>query len=355
MSRSASANTLPTHLADTAGVARPDTAAQLAALRAIVDDLDYGIVVLDAARNVQFVNRTFRKFWRLPDDVADSRPSFIKLMYHGRGSAAYAVAPHALGDYLARQLESIRTGHDGALNIRLTNGEVIRFHCKALPDGGRLLSYGNVSDLVRESEALERLASIDAMTGLANRRNFLELAEAEWTRFRRYGRPMALLMCDIDHFKAVNDTYGHDAGDQVIKTVADVLHKHKRASDTAGRLGGEEFALILPEATLDSAVAAGERLRKLVAEHVITVGGARISVTISVGASICHAATSGIEDLIKQADLALYEAKRGGRNRVCRYAPPAAASDANADAAAQGVPASDAASLASNDLESTLR
>src|SRR5580692_5381089 len=106
-----------------------DLAAQLAALRAIVHDLDYGIVVLDAQRRVQFVNRTFRKFWRVPDDVADSRPTFIKLMYHGRGNAAYAVAPHRLGDYLAKQLESIRTGHDGALNIRLNNGEVIRFRC----------------------------------------------------------------------------------------------------------------------------------------------------------------------------------------------------------------------------------
>jgi len=337
MSMSGSTNRLRTRRADDADrVAPPETAAQLAALRAIVDDLDYGIVVLDAARNVQFVNRTFRRFWRLPDDVADSWPGFIKLMYHGRGNAAYAVAPHALGDYLARQLESIRTGHDGALNIRLKTGEVIRFHCKALPDGGRLLTYRNVSDLVRESEALERLAAIDGMTGLNNRRNFLDLAEAEWARFRRYGRPLAFLMWDIDHFKAVNDTYGHDAGDEVIKTVADILQKQKRASDIAGRLGGEEFALVLPEATLDSAVAAG---------------GARIPVTISVGTSACHAATSGVEELIKQADLALYDAKRAGRNRACRFTPPAV----SGSAAAQDVPASDAASLASNDLESTLR
>ena len=168
------ANADPVAAADTAA----DLAAQLAALRAIVHDLDYGIVVLDAQRRVQFVNRTFRKFWRVPDDVAESRPTFIKLMYHGRGDAAYAVAPHRLGDYLAKQLESIRTGHDGALNIRLNNGEVIRFRCKALPDGGRLLTYGNVSDLVREAEALERLAAIDGMTGLNNRRNFLSLAES---------------------------------------------------------------------------------------------------------------------------------------------------------------------------------
>ncbi len=357
MTMTAGVNTLRTSYAasdaEAADLARPDPAAQLAALRAIVDDLDYGIVALDAQRNVQFVNRTFRRFWRVPDDVAESRPNFIKLMYHGRGNAAYAVAPHALGDYLARQLEAIRTGRDGALNIRLTSGEVIRFHCKALPDGGRLLTYGNVSDLVREAEALERLAAIDGMTGLNNRRNFLSLAETEWARFRRYGRPLALLMCDIDHFKRVNDSYGHDAGDEVIKTVADILQKQKRASDIVGRLGGEEFALVLPEATLDSAVAAGERLRKLVAEHVIAVGGERVAVTISVGASVCDAATAGVEELIKQADLALYEAKRSGRNCVCRFTPPAQGADGNA--AAQDAPASDAASLASNALESTLR
>ncbi len=339
-------------------MASADVAAQLAALSTIVDDLDYGIVVLDAERRVQFVNRAFRKFWRVPDEVAESRPSFIKLMYHGRGTTAYAVAQHRLGDYLAKQLESIRTGQEGPLNIRLSSGEVIRFRCKALPDGGRLLTYGNVSDLVHEAEALERLATIDGMTGLNNRRNFLALAETEWARFRRYGRPLALLMFDIDHFKSVNDSYGHDVGDEVIMAVADVLQKDKRASDIAGRMGGEEFALVLPEATLDSAVAAGERLRKLLADRVIAAQGRRIPVTISVGASICHAGMDGVGELIKEADLALYEAKRSGRNRVCHYAPAMddarATNDASNDAS-YGAPASEAAMAASKNLASTLR
>ena len=334
--------------------AAADFAAQLAALSTIVDDLDYGIVVLDAERRVQFVNRAFRKFWRVPDEVAESRPSFIKLMYHGRGTTPYAVAQHRLGDYLAKQMESIRTGREGPLNIRLSSGEVIRFRCKALPDGGRLLTYGNVSDLVREAEALERLATIDGMTGLNNRRNFLALAETEWARFRRYGRPLALLMFDIDHFKSVNDTYGHDVGDEVIMAVADVLQKDKRTSDIAGRMGGEEFALVLPEATLDSAVAAGERLRKLLADRVIAAQGRRIPVTISVGASICHAGMDGVGELIKEADLALYEAKKSGRNRVCRYAPVMNEAHAASDAS-HGAPASEAAMAASKDLASTLR
>jgi diguanylate cyclase (GGDEF)-like protein len=304
------------------GLATANIKAQLTVLRTIVDDLDYGIVVLDRERRVQFINRAFRRYWRVPDDWPESRASFIKLMYHCRSASAYAVAHDRLGDYVLKQMSLIRSGEDRPLKIRLASGEVIQFRCKALPDGGRLLTYGNVSDLIRETEALERLASIDGMTGLNNRRHFLELAESEWARFKRYGRPLALLMMDIDHFKSVNDSYGHDIGDEVIRAVADTLQKQKRVSDIAGRLGGEEFALLLPEATLDSAVTAAERLRGLVEAQVIAVGGQHIAVTISVGASAVQAETLGIEELIKQADVALYEAKRSGRNRACRFEQP---------------------------------
>jgi len=295
--------------------------AQIVALRAIVDGLDYGIVVLDQERQVQFINRAFRRLWRVPDELAESEPTFIKLMYHGRGIEAYAVSHDRLGDYVAKQLALIRTGEERPLNIELRNGEVLQFRCKALPNGGRLLTYGKVSELVHQAQALELLACADGMTGLNNRRHFLVLAENEWSRFRRYGRPLALLMIDIDLFKSINDKYGHDVGDEVIKSVADILQKHKRSSDIVGRLGGEEFALILPEATLDSAAAAAERLRQLVADRVITVEEHRIPVTISIGACICHADMRGVDELMKQADVALYEAKRSGRNRVCRFAP----------------------------------
>jgi diguanylate cyclase (GGDEF)-like protein len=179
----------------------------------------------------------------------------------------------------------------------------------------------NISKLAHQADALERLASVDAMTGLNNRRHFLVLAEGEWSRFQRYGRPLALLMIDIDLFKSVNDTHGHDAGGEVIKSVAENLQKHKRISDIVGRLGGEEFALILPEATLDNAVAAAERFRQFFANRAIAVEGRSISVTISIGASACRAETNGIDELLKPADVALYEAKRMGRNRVCRSEP----------------------------------
>lgn len=295
---------------------------ELGGLRSIVDELNVGIVLLDRDRQVQFVNRAFRRFWRISDELAESHPSFVRLMYNGRGTTASAVLHYRLGDYVAKQLDLIRTGEERPLHIRLTNGLVIQFRCKALANGGHLLTYGNVSELAQQADALERLACVDAMTGVNNRRNFLVLAETEWSRFRRYGRPLALLMFDIDFFKSVNDQYGHDVGDEVIKSVSDTLQKHRRASDVVGRLGGEEFALMLPEATLDNAVAAGERFRKLIGDRVIAVGEQQLSVTISVGASVAHAGMSGVAELIKEADVALYEAKRSGRNRVCRFVPP---------------------------------
>jgi diguanylate cyclase (GGDEF)-like protein len=323
---SASPSPPNTRCAENAGAEELDTitadpSPPLAALRAIVDDLDYGIVVLDQERRVQFINRAFRRFWQIPDELAESKPTFIKLMYHARGVSPYAVSHDRLGDYVAKQLASIRTGEERPLNIQLRNGEVLQFRCKALANGGRLLTYGNVSEIVHQAEALERLASVDGMTGLNNRRNFLVLAENEWSRAVRYGRPLAVLMVDIDLFKSINDTYGHDVGDDVIKAVADVLNVHKRASDIAGRLGGEEFALMLPEATLDSAVAAGERLRQRVAERVIAVEASNVSVTISIGACARREDLICVDAMLKQADVALYKAKRSGRNRVCWFTP----------------------------------
>lgn len=294
-------------------------ATQLAALRTIVDDLNYGIVVLDRDRRVQLINRAFRRFWRVPDQQLDGGQTFLKLMYHGQGTTAYAVSPERLGEYIAKQLDLIRTGEERPLTIRLSNGEAIQFRCKALPDGGRLLTYGNVSELAEEAEALERLACADGLTGLNNRRHFLLLANSEWARFQRYKRPLALLMADIDKFKSVNDTYGHDVGDEVIKAVAAVLQSSKRSNDIVGRLGGEEFAIVLPEATLDSASAAAERFRRLIANRVISADAQRIPVTISLGVASADEGTNGIEELLKRSDLALYEAKHTGRNRVCRF------------------------------------
>jgi diguanylate cyclase (GGDEF)-like protein len=167
-------------------------------------------------------------------------------------------------------------------------------------------------------EQLKELAATDGMTGLWNRQGFMILADAEWSRSSRYGRPLSLLMFDIDHFKSVNDRYGHAAGDEVLMWIAKMCIGHKRITDVVGRLGGEEFAILLPETTSSNAGVFAERLRAKISEEIITIGAIEINATISVGISEASQATS-CKELIGQSDQAMYEAKKSGRDRICYY------------------------------------
>jgi diguanylate cyclase (GGDEF)-like protein len=294
---------------------------ELLALRSALDHVDYGIVLLDREMRAQFINRAFRDMWRLPDEVADRKPAFVGLMYHGRDTKAYAVRAGEMDAYVAERTALIRAGDERPVDIRLANGEVLCLRCKVLPEGGRMLTYANVTARVHHAEELEDLATHDALTGLYNRRQFLVLAESEWDRFRRYGRPLSLLVLDIDHFKAVNDRYGHDVGDRAIGHVGDVCQSAKRASDVVARIGGEEFALLLPETSLADACTLAERLRQSVSQRTFSGNGHSLYVAISIGASEACPDMTGIADLMRRADAALYEAKRAGRNRVAVYDP----------------------------------
>jgi diguanylate cyclase (GGDEF)-like protein len=177
---------------------------------------------------------------------------------------------------------------------------------------------------------LEMLASIDSLTRIYNRRHFETLARAELVRCQRYMRPLSVLMIDIDHFKAVNDRLGHPAGDRVLQDVAAICQAEKRDADVIARVGGEEFAVMLPETTITAAVQYAERLRNRVRDSVLTVFGDRVSVTISIGIAEASSRTAGIETLLRQADQALYEAKRSGRDRVAisRFHDPASLREA---------------------------
>ncbi len=172
---------------------------------------------------------------------------------------------------------------------------------------------------VRLTEELARLAVTDPLSGLANRRRFMEALRGEIERTRRSGRPFSLLMLDIDHFKHVNDTYGHNIGDQVIVALAKTLAAGIREIDTAGRLGGEEFGVILPDTGLQGALIAAERLRQAVAAMEIAAEDAPLRVTVSIGAAERGGEETGPEELLRRADAALYASKHNGRNRVTAY------------------------------------
>jgi two-component system chemotaxis family response regulator WspR len=174
-------------------------------------------------------------------------------------------------------------------------------------------------DLARVNEELRRLAALDGLTGIANRRRFDEAVQAEWNRGRRHGSPLALLLCDVDHFKRYNDHLGHPAGDLCLKKVAAVLTGQlKRPADLAARYGGEEFVLLLPDTDLAGALRVGEACRAGLEQLALPHPGAPCGfVTMSLGvACIVPGEDDDPDDLVARADAALYDAKRAGRNRV---------------------------------------
>jgi diguanylate cyclase (GGDEF)-like protein len=164
------------------------------------------------------------------------------------------------------------------------------------------------------------LAATDALTGLANRRTFDARLNSEFQRAQRFSEPFALLLLDIDHFKDVNDTYGHQAGDEVLKSLARIFKKHTRDVDIAARYGGEEFIAILPESDEAKAHAVAERIRKAVAENPFLLpGGQAVPVTVSIGVACYPGCAANMDQIVAHADQAMYLAKQTGRNRVCLY------------------------------------
>ncbi|NIB39954.1 GGDEF domain-containing protein [Pseudomaricurvus alkylphenolicus] len=167
-------------------------------------------------------------------------------------------------------------------------------------------------------QKLERLTREDTLTRLNNRGQFIRLCDSEVERGLRYGHNAALLMMDIDNFKLINDHYGHDMGDRVLQELGRILIETVRPSDLLGRLGGEEFALFLPETSLSAAMETAERIRQLVEDSPIAVEDKLLSITLSLG--VCpldHSAEDPMQQALEMADQGLYDAKQQGRNRVC--------------------------------------
>jgi diguanylate cyclase len=163
---------------------------------------------------------------------------------------------------------------------------------------------------------LESLSSTDQLTGLYNRRIVMERLEEEHARFQRSGQTYAVIMMDLDHFKKVNDTYGHSAGDDVLREVAQRLRQSVRSTDTLARMGGEEFLLLLPMNDIDGALVHAGRIRKRIAASPIATGSGSIAVTLSLGVAEVFTKDNAAEVVVMRADAALYRAKAAGRNRV---------------------------------------
>lgn len=172
-------------------------------------------------------------------------------------------------------------------------------------------------ELRRQNKRLERISIEDHLTGIYNRRYFFDLAEKEVERAKRYGNPLSVVILDADHFKKMNDTYGHLIGDQILVNLAKLCSENIRGQDILARYGGEEFVILMPEANQEAAQNSAERLRKIVAKTSMITGGLDVMITISLGvASWENGSALDFNALLARADRALYQSKETGRNRV---------------------------------------
>jgi diguanylate cyclase (GGDEF)-like protein len=230
------------------------------------------------------------------------------------------VAARTVSEVMTRSVITCSGGQGVADMLSLMKAHHIR-HLPVL-EGDRLIGMVSTRELARAYEALQAQANMDALTGLSNRRHFLENLDIEWARSRRYGRPLSLAMIDVDRFKRVNDTYGHEAGDKVLSVLARHFDRQLRTVDRAGRLGGEEFAAIFPETDVHGARVACDRLLRAIRGTEVDLDGTKISVTVSIGLTRSNPGVDGnpiTEDpsaILKRADGLLYAAKSQGRDRI---------------------------------------
>jgi diguanylate cyclase (GGDEF)-like protein len=193
--------------------------------------------------------------------------------------------------------------------------QVFNHMVASLQRGQREISQANEA-LIEKNRELHRLSITDGLTGLFNRKQLMDLFDMELARSQRYQVPFSVLIADIDHFKQINDTFGHLAGDAVLRRIADTLRQAVRECDHVGRYGGEEFLIILPNSSAPGAVEMAQRLREAISRVRFYNDGNEISMTISVGVAQCFAGEEGTEAILRRADAALYQAKANGRNCV---------------------------------------
>jgi len=234
----------------------------------------------------------------LDSDSVSRRHAVIELSDQGR---------------LVRDMDSTNGSYLNDIQVRsavLGNGDLVKVGDTIF----KYLSGANIESLYHEE--IYNMTIHDGLTQIPNKRFFTDHLEKEFSRAKRYGRELTVLMFDLDHFKNVNDTFGHLSGDYVLKELATILKKRIRKEEMFARYGGEEFVVVLPESDLETAIQFGEILRGLVDNHDFEFENHPIKVTISVGVGAITDEVTSATDLIKVADVNLYKAKDGGRNRV---------------------------------------
>jgi diguanylate cyclase (GGDEF)-like protein len=300
----------------------------------VIERVGFGIFVLDRDLNVLMWNRFMQDHSGLSAEQVVGRSIFLN----------FPELPHV---WLARKIESVfqlgsfafssweqrpylfKFDHDRPITggvdfmqqdctfMPLMRGREVVAVCVTISD------VTHVSIVQREREdavaKLQEYANRDGLTGIANRRFFEARLRDEFIRWQRYGGDMSMLLFDLDHFKKINDQFGHGAGDTVLRVIAQRVAGVVRAQDTFGRFGGEEFALLLPCTPLEDAMRVAEKIRLVIEQTPLELIGTSVPVTVSLGGAAARDGVPAYDVLINEADAALYSAKRQGRNRAIAF------------------------------------
>jgi len=358
----------------------------LAAVAEALDLVDFGFVLLNRDLRARFVNRRFAELWVGPRELLVTGLDFRALLEHGAANFVFDVPASELPAYLDQREAAVRAGAIPPTQIDLRDGRRLLFRCIPCADGGRILTYADITPVKEEQELqrqardaaermnveqrfnaetlesqaaylatlaesadenarraeqanrqleheiverrqleaqLRRMATTDGLTGTLNRAQFLALGQRELERSRQIDRGLAVLMLDIDHFKLINDRYGHHTGDEALQHFVAQLRTGVRGIDLLGRLGGEEFAIVLPAIDSGAALQVAERLRSRVATTPLMHADGTISITVSIGVAMARNTDATLERILARADAMLYAAKDAGRNRVLLSDVPA--------------------------------
>lgn len=300
-------------------------------LHVTLDTMHEGLIVVDKHGTLPICNRRAMELLDLPAELMSTRPTSTAVIAYQEARGEFAAVSEQIKPRLhPRAIGEVRNVYE---RVR-PNGTVLEIHTVPLPGGGVVRTYADVTARKQVERTLERLVNFDGLTGLANRRHLDANLAAEIGRARRDAGDLALVMLDVDYFKAYNDRYGHLAGDGCLKDVARVVQEAlQRPADFAARYGGEEIAVVLPGSDLAGGMAVAEKIRLAVRRLNIAHEGSPRG-HLSVSAGVTSFAVSGVadhpEEFIKYADRALYKAKRNGRDCVEPYSPNDIPADAKA-------------------------
>jgi two-component system cell cycle response regulator len=290
-------------------------AEQAETIQGVLDNMDPGVSLFDNEGKLAAFNERWLSLFDLPrGDIVTNGIPLSEIIDYLRSVGAFTGADEDASDKLRTLFESEKPFQ---VDHERPDGTVIDIRGGPMPGGGFIASYTDITDRKHMERELRRLATTDALTGANNRRRFTEISERELQRCKRYGHPLSVMILDADKFKNVNDTYGHEAGDRVLKTLAEVCKTQLRDVDVFGRFGGEEFTLTFPETTREMAIEAAERLRVALSESPVELDdGTTIDFTVSIGATVLMDEADTLGIMLQRADAALYQAKENGRNRV---------------------------------------